>query len=186
MEARSNGGPAPAPLRARLLAAGADFIIVTAIGLAVDEALRVVLAEGIGFEPPPGLYPASVFVGGWFYFVFCETRFGGRTVGKMGAGLRVAGSGDALWCSVRYVAKVLQLLLGAGFCSASRCSTSAGARSTIASPARWWSSIRNPRCSVLVPPDPPDPRAGCAEPRSEPEVTTAWGTTAPLRSPLAI
>ena len=114
METRSNGGPAPAPLRARLLAAGADFVVVTAIGLAVDEALRVVLAEGIGLAPPPGLYPASVFIGGWVYFVFCETRFGGRTVGKMGAGLRVAGSGDALWCSVRYVAKVLQLLLGRG------------------------------------------------------------------------
>ena len=55
-----------------------------------------------------------MFIGGWVYFVFCETRFGGRTVGKMGAGLRVAGSGDALWCSVRYVAKVLQLLLGRG------------------------------------------------------------------------
>ena len=110
MEARAESSPAAAPLRARLLAAGADFVVVTAIGLAVDAALRVLLAEGIGFGPPPGLYPASVFIGGWVYFVFCETRFGGRTVGKMGAGLRVAGSGDALWCSVRYVAKVLQLL----------------------------------------------------------------------------
>ena len=114
MEARAESSPVAAPLRARLLAAGADFIVVTAIGLAVDEALRVVLAEGIGLGPPPGLYPASVFVGGWVYFVFCETRFGGRTVGKMGAGLRVAGCGDALWCSVRYVAKVLQLLFGRG------------------------------------------------------------------------
>ena len=114
MEARAESGPAAAPLRARLLAAGADFVVVTAIGLAVDEALRVVLTEGIGFGPPPGLYPASVFIGGWIYFVFCETRFGGRTVGKMGAGLRVAGCRDALWCSVRYVAKVLQLLFGRG------------------------------------------------------------------------
>ena len=114
MEARAEGGPAAAPLRARLLAAGADFVVVTAIGLAVEEALRVVLAAGIGLAPPPGLYPASLFIGGWVYFVFCETRFGGRTVGKMGAGLRVAGSGDALWCSVRYVAKVIQLLVGRG------------------------------------------------------------------------
>ena len=114
MEAKAETGPVAAPLRARLLAAGADFVVVTAIGLAVNEALRVVLAEGIGLEPPPGLYPASMFVGGWVYFVLCETRLGGRTVGKMGAGLRVAGSGDALWCSVRYVAKVLQLLLGRG------------------------------------------------------------------------
>ena len=183
METRSNGGPAPAPLRARLLAAGADFIIVTAIGLAVDEALRVVLAEGIGLAPPPGLYPASVFIGGWVYFVFCETRFGGRTVGKMGAGLRVAGSGDALWCSVRYVAKVLQLLLGRGSCSVSQCSTGAGARSTITWPARWWSSIRTPRCCV---PLPPDPRARCVDLRPEPVATTAWGTTARLPSPLAV
>lgn len=114
MEARAESTAAAAPLRARLLAAGADFVVVTAIGLAVDEALRVVLAEGVGLAPPPGLYPASVFIGGWVYFVFCETRFGGRTVGKMGAGLRVAGSGDALWCSVRYVAKVVQLLVGSG------------------------------------------------------------------------
>ena len=114
MEARAETGPAAAPLRARLLAAGADFVVVTAIGLAVDEALRLVLAEGIGSDPLPGLYPASMFIGGWVYFVFCETRFGGRTVGKMGAGLRVAGSGDALWCSVRYVSKVLQLLFGRG------------------------------------------------------------------------
>ena len=114
MEAGAESGPAAAPLRVRLLAAGADFVVVTAIGLAVDEALRVVLAQGIGLGPPPGLYPASTFVGGWVYFVLCETRLGGRTVGKMGAGLRVAGAGDALWCSVRYVAKVLQLLFGRG------------------------------------------------------------------------
>ena len=114
MQARAESRLAAAPLRARLLAAGADFVVVTAIGLAVDEALRVVLAEGIGLEPPPGLYPASMFVGGWVYFVLCETRLGGRSVGKMGARLRVAGSDDALWCSVRYVAKVLQLLLGRG------------------------------------------------------------------------
>ena len=114
MGAKVETAPAAAPLRARLLAAGADFVVVTAIGLAVEEALRVVLAEGIGLAPPPGLYPASMFIGGWVYFVLCETRLGGRTVGKMGAGLRVAGSGDALWCSVRYVAKVLQLLLGRG------------------------------------------------------------------------
>ena len=114
MEARAESRLAAAPLRARLLAAGADFVVVTAIGLAVDEALRVVLTQGIGLGPPPGLYPASMFVGGWVYFVFCETRLGGRTVGKMGAGLRVAGSGDTLWCSVRYVAKVLQLLFGRG------------------------------------------------------------------------
>ncbi|MCY3843664.1 MAG: RDD family protein, partial [Acidobacteria bacterium] len=114
MEARAETGPVAAPLRARLLAAGADFVVVTAIGIAVNEALRVVLAQGIGLGPPPGLYPASMFVGGWVYFVLCEIRLGGRTVGKMGAGLRVAGSPDALWCSVRYVAKVLQLLLGRG------------------------------------------------------------------------
>ena len=114
MEARAESSLAASPLRARLLAAGADIVVVTAIGLAVDEALRVVLAEGIGLGPPPGLYPASTFIGGWVYFVFCETLFRGRTVGKMGAGLRVAGSGDALWCSVRYVVKVLQLLLGRG------------------------------------------------------------------------
>ena len=114
MEARAETGPVAAPLRARLLAAGADFVVVTAIGIALDEALRVVLAQGIGLGPPPGLYPASMFVGGWVYFVYCETRLGGRTVGKMGAGLRVAGSGDPLWCSVRYVAKVFQLLFGRG------------------------------------------------------------------------
>ena len=114
MEARAESRLAAAPLRARLLAAGADFVVVTAIGIAVKEALRVVLAQGIGLGPPPGLYPASMFVGGWVYFVLCETRLGGRTVGKMGAGLRVAGSPDALWCSVRYVAKVLQLLFGRG------------------------------------------------------------------------
>ena len=114
MEARAESSLAVAPLRARLLAAGANFVVVTAIGLAVDEALRVVLAQGIGLGPPPGLYPASMFVGGWVNFVLCETRLGGRTVGKMGAGVRVAGSPDALWCSVRYVAKVLQLLPGRG------------------------------------------------------------------------
>ena len=114
MEVRAARSPAAAPLGARLLAAGADFVVVTAIGLAVDQALRVVLTEGVGLGPPRGLYPASMFMGGWVYFVFCETRIDGRTVGKMGAGLRVAGSGDALWCSVRYVAKALQLLLGRG------------------------------------------------------------------------
>ena len=39
MEAGAESGPAAAPLRARVLAAGADFVVVTAIGLAVDEAL---------------------------------------------------------------------------------------------------------------------------------------------------
>ena len=114
MEAMADSSLVAAPLRARLLAAGVDFVVVTGIGLAVDEALRVALAEGVGIGLPPGTYPASMFIGGWVYFVFCETRLGGRTVGKMGADRRVAGSGDALWCSVRYVAKVLQLLLGRG------------------------------------------------------------------------
>ena len=114
MEARAESSPVTAPLRARLLAAGVNCVVVTAMGLAVDEALRVALAEGVGVGPPPGLHPASLFIDGWVYFVFCETRLGGRTAGKMGAGLRVAGSGDGLWCSVRDASKVLQLLLGRG------------------------------------------------------------------------
>ena len=107
-------GAVPAPLRARALAAGADFIVVTGMGLVLEEALRVILVEGVGLGAPPGLYPASMFVGGWVYFVVLETRFGGRTIGKMGTGLGVAGEADALWLSVRYVAKVLQLLVGRG------------------------------------------------------------------------
>ena len=54
---------------------------------------------------------------GWVYVVVLETRFGGRTVGKLGAGLRVVrlqGPLDPLWSSVRYVAKVLQLIFGRG------------------------------------------------------------------------
>ena len=107
-------GAVPAPLRARVLAADADFIVVTAMGLVLEEALRVILVEGVGFGAPPGLYPASMFSAGWAYFVVLETRFGGRTIGKMGTGLRVAGEADALWLSVRYVAKVVQLLFGRG------------------------------------------------------------------------
>ena len=82
MEARAESRLAAAPLRARLLAAGADFVVVTAIGLAVEEALRVVLVGGHrSGRLLPGLYPASMFVGGWVYFVFCETRLGGADRG---------------------------------------------------------------------------------------------------------
>ena len=58
--------------------------------------MRVILVEGVGFGAPPGLYPASMFSAGWVYFVVLEARFGGRTIGKMGTGLRVAREADTL------------------------------------------------------------------------------------------
>ena len=108
------GGPVVAPLRRRAVAAAADFVVVIGLGLVLEEALRVVIVEGVGLGVPPGLHRASTFVCGWAYFVFFEMRCGGRTIGRMGAGLRVVGNEDGLWLSVRYVAKVLQLLFGRG------------------------------------------------------------------------
>ena len=107
-------GTVAAPLRRRLVAGAADFLVVVGLGLVLEEALRVVIVEGVGLGVPPGLHQASTFVCGWVYFVQFEMRCGGRTIGKMGAGLRVVGAEDGLWLSVRYVAKVLQLLLGRG------------------------------------------------------------------------
>ena len=107
----------PAPLRLRALAAAVDFLFVTAAGMVLDEAVGVVLLAGLGVPPPSGLYPVSVFLGGWVYLVVVETRCGGRSIGKLGAGLRVVrleGDLDILWSSVRYVAKVAQLLFGRG------------------------------------------------------------------------
>ncbi len=106
-------GTVAAPLRRRAVAAAADFLVVVGLGLVLEEALRVVV-EGVGFGVPPGLGQASTFACGWAYFVLFEIRCGGRTIGKMGAGLRVIGTRDGLWLSVRYVAKVLQLLFGRG------------------------------------------------------------------------
>ena len=108
------GGEVVAPLRRRAVAAAADFVVVVGLGLVLEEALRVVIVEGVGFGVPSGLREASTFACGWAYFVFFEKRCGGRTIGKMGAGLRVVGTEDGLWLSVRYVAKVLQLLFGRG------------------------------------------------------------------------
>ena len=108
------GGAVAAPLRRRAVAAAADFIVVVGLGLVLEEALRVVIVEGVEFGVPSGLREASTFACGWAYFVFFEIRCGGRTIGKMGAGLRVVGTEDGLWLSVRYVAKVLQLLFGRG------------------------------------------------------------------------
>ncbi len=107
-------GTVAAPLRRRAVAAAADFLMVVGLGLMLEEALRVVIVEAVGFGVPPGLRQASTFVCGWVYFVLFELRCGGRTIGKMGAGLRVVGAEDGLWLSVRYVAKVLQLLFGRG------------------------------------------------------------------------
>ena len=107
-------GAVVAPLRRRAVAAAADFLVVVGLGLVLEEALRVVIVEGVGFGVPPGFHRASTFVCGWAYFVFFEMRCGGRTIGKMGAGLRVVGAEDGLWLSVRYVAKILQLLFGRG------------------------------------------------------------------------
>ena len=107
-------GAVAAPLRRRAVAAAADFLVVVGLGLVLEEALRVVIVEGVGLSVPPGLGQASTFACGWAYFVFFEIRCGGRTIGKMGAGLRVTGTKDGLWLSVRYVAKVLQLLFGRG------------------------------------------------------------------------
>ena len=106
-----------APLRRRLMAGAADFLVVTGIGLVLETALGVVLVQGIGIPAPPGLFPVAMFFGGWVYVVVLETRFDGRTVGKLGTGLRVVRVGaplDPLWSSVRYVAKVLQLVFGRG------------------------------------------------------------------------
>ena len=106
-----------APLRRRVIAGVADFLVVTAIGLVLEAALGVVLVQGVGVPVPTGVFPLAMFVGGWVYVVVLETRFGGRTVGKLGAGLRVVrlqGPLDPLWSSVRYVAKVLQLIFGRG------------------------------------------------------------------------
>ena len=107
-------GAVAAPLRRRAVAAAADFVVVVGLGLVLEEALRVVIVEGVGFGVPAGLSQASMFVCGWAYFVFFEMRCGGRTIGKMGAGIRVVGAEDGLWLSARYVAKVLQLLFGRG------------------------------------------------------------------------
>ena len=107
-------GTVAAPLRQRAVAAAADFLVVVGLGLVLEEGLRVVIVEAAGFGVPPGLGQASTFVCGWAYFVLFELRCGGRTIGKMGAGLRVVGAEDGLWLSVRYVAKVLQLLVGRG------------------------------------------------------------------------
>ena len=106
-----------AALRRRLVAGAADFLVVTAIGLVLEAALGVVLVQGIGIPAPAGLFPVAMFVGGWVYVVVLETRFDGRTVGKLGTGLRVVrvhAPLDPLWSSVRYVAKVLQLVFGRG------------------------------------------------------------------------
>ena len=107
-------GAVAAPLRRRAVAAAADFVVVVGLGLVLEEALRVVIVEGVGFGVPAGLSQASMFVCGWAYFVFFEMWCGGRTIGKMGAGIRVVGAEDGLWLSARYVAKVLQLLFGRG------------------------------------------------------------------------
>ena len=106
-----------AALRRRLVAGAADFLVVTAIGLVLEAALGVVLVQGIGIPAPAGLFPVAMFFGGWVYVVVLETRFEGRTVGKLGTGLRVIRVDaplDPLWSSVRYVAKVLQLVFGRG------------------------------------------------------------------------
>ena len=96
-------GAVAAPLRRRAVAAAADFLVVVGLGLVLEEALRVVIVEAAGFGVPRGLGQASTFVCGWAYFVLFELRCGGRTIGKMGAGLRVVGAEDGLWLSVRYV-----------------------------------------------------------------------------------
>ncbi len=111
---QEQGGEVAAPLRRRAVAAAADFLVVVGLGLVLEEALRVVIVEGLGFGVPLGLGQASTFLCGWAYFVFFEMRCGGRTIGRMGAGLRIIGTEDGLWLSVRYVAKVLQLLFGRG------------------------------------------------------------------------
>ena len=45
--------------------------------LVLEEALRVIIVEGVGFGVPAGLGQASTFVCGWAYFVFFEMRCGG-------------------------------------------------------------------------------------------------------------
>ncbi len=118
MEDEEKGVDLPvAALRRRLVAGAADFLVVTAIGLVLEAALVVVLVQGIGIPAPAGIFPVAMFVGGWVYVVVLETRFDGRTVGKLGTGLRVVRVDaplDPLWSSVRYVAKVLQLVFGRG------------------------------------------------------------------------
>ena len=52
---QEQGGEVAAPLRRRAVAAAADFLVVVGLGLVLEEALRVVIVEGVGFGVPPGL-----------------------------------------------------------------------------------------------------------------------------------
>ena len=129
-ETEGRAGWVVAPLRLRAVAAVVDFLLITGLGIAALQAVAF-LGSGWGLEVGADLVSPATFVMGWAYFAWMEIRFAGRTVGKMGTGLRVVGSGggagvEPVWVSARYLLKAVQVLFGSGCCSASWCSIRGG------------------------------------------------------------
>ena len=117
-ETDDHAGWVVAPLRLRAIAAVVDFLLITGLGIAAVQALAF-LASGWGVEVGVDLVSAATFLVGWGYFAGMEVGFEGRTVGKMGTGLRVvAGDGgpgvEPVWVSARYLMKAVQVLFGSG------------------------------------------------------------------------
>ena len=107
-----------APLRLRAIAAVVDFLVITGLGIAAVQA-AVFLGSGWRVEVGADLVSAATFLVGWGYFAGMEVGFEGRTVGKMGTGLRVVASGggvgvEPVWVSARYLLKAVQVLFGSG------------------------------------------------------------------------
>ena len=107
-----------APLRLRVIAAVVDFLLITGLGIAALQAVAF-LGSGWGLDVSGDLVSPATFLVGWGYFAGMEVRFEGRTVGKMGTGLRVVGSGgercvEPVWVSARYLLKAVQVLFGGG------------------------------------------------------------------------
>ena len=107
-----------APLRLRAIAAVVDFLVITGLGIAAVQA-AVFLGSGWCVEVGADLVSAATFLVGWGYFAGMEVGFEGRTVGKMGTGLRVVASGggvgvEPVWVSARYLLKAVQVLFGSG------------------------------------------------------------------------
>lgn len=107
-----------APLRLRAIAAVVDFLLITGLGIAAVQAMAF-LGSGWGLEVGADLVSPVTFLVGWGYFAGMEVRFEGRTVGKMGTGLRVVASDgggrvEPVWVSARYLLKAVQVLFGSG------------------------------------------------------------------------
>lgn len=107
-----------APLRLRAIAAVVDFLLITGLGIAALQAVAF-LGSGWGLEVGADLVSPATFLVGWSYFGLMEVGFEGRTVGKMGTGLRVVSNAggvgvEPVWVSARYLLKAVQVLFGSG------------------------------------------------------------------------